>query len=139
MIFKFNNFAVTTSAGRIQTDEQIAVPNSISNGKPSDYKFEYKTRQIQIFKSLYYRSKKIVITVFDFIDFIELLKAFNSNKLNSEKTYKFSTYDAKVVSKEKIFYLCLIIPGEKKLYLDKFEASSLAAKFGKILQKLDIF
>ena len=99
MEFYFNNILENVKEICIQTGEQIAVPHSISNnGKPSDYKFEYKTRQIQIFKSLCYCSKKIVITVFDFIDFIELLKAFNSNKLNSEKTYKFSTYAAKVAS-----------------------------------------
>jgi hypothetical protein len=137
MILTINNFTIVTKSILISTGEEMIVPQSIKNGKPTDFHLKDKKRMIKIFEDISYNSYMVIDNLFDFIEFIELLKAFSSNKLNTERTYKFKYYEAKIVNKNKIFNLCLYLQKDK-IFLDKFETSSLAAKFSKILQKIEI-
>jgi len=46
MEFKINNFIVYTDREKEELNEQIAVPTKIKNNKPSEYEWEYKTRDV---------------------------------------------------------------------------------------------
>ena len=131
--------------GNRSCDEQVAVPTSLQSGKPSEYKWQHKTRDITVFDGLNLREKKdgkhyrVISDLFDFIDLIELLKAFNGNKLDTSKIYQIGdSFNAKTAQKDGNMSLSIYFKDySSKLYLDKFECSSLAAKFGKILQRCE--
>jgi hypothetical protein len=111
------------------------------------YRRTEEKREFTIFNGLnllekrnknYYR---VINNVFDFIDLIELLKAFNNNKLDTAKEYKISDcFTAKIVQKNKNMSLSIHFTNYSyKLFLDKFECASLAAKFSKILQRCEVW
>lgn len=142
-----NKFRVYTRKESEELNERIAVPTSLRSGKPSEYEWQHKTREITVFAGLnllekennkYYR---VVHDIFDFIDLIELLKAFSSNKLDTEKEYNINDkFTAKTAQKNGKISLKLHFKNYSyKLYLDKFECSSLAAKFGKILSRCEVW
>jgi len=145
MQFNIGNFKVCTEKRTDQLSDQIAVPTSLSNGKPSKYRWEYKTRDFTVFNGLYLIENKdgkyyrVISNLFDFIDLIELLKSFNGNKLDTDKEYNINDYfTAKTVSKNGKISLKIHFKNYSySLFLDKFECSSLAAKFGKILQRCE--
>lgn len=145
MQFNIGDFIVYTEKKTEELSEQIAVPTKLSSGKPSEYKWQYKTRDLTIFKRLNFLEKKdnkyyrVISDLFDFIDLIEILKAFTGNKLDTSKTYQIGdSFTAKTASKNGNMSLSIHFKNYSyKLYLDKFECSSLAAKFGKILQRCE--
>lgn len=145
MQFDIGDFTVYTERKTEQLNEQIAVPTSLKSGKPSEYKWEYKTRDLSIFEGLNLLEKKdgkryrVISDMFDFIDLIELLKGFNGNKLDTDKEYQISdSFTAKTASKNGKMSLKIHFKNYSySLFLDKFECSSLAAKFGKILQRCE--
>lgn len=147
MQFKIGDFIVTTSKIEEQLQDKVAVPTKISSssGKPSEYVWNHKTREITLFKGLSLLEKdddtyySVVSELFDFIDLIELLKAFTSNKLDTSKKYKISDkFTSETAQKDGNMSLKIQFTNYSyALYLDKFECSSLAAKFGKILQRCE--
>ena len=145
MEFKIGDFIVYTNKKVEEFGDQIAVPTKLRNGKPSDYRWEYKTRDLTVFYRLNLLEKKdgkyygVIHDLFDFIDLIEVLKAFNGNKLNTEKEYNISDkFTAEIVQQDGNITLKIHFKNySNSLYLDKFECSSLAAKFSKILQKCE--
>jgi len=145
MRFEIGDFIVTTDKKIEQLNEQIIVPASIQSGKPSHYKTKHKTREITVFNQLSLLEKKVgkryivISNLFEFIDLIEILKAFNSNKLDTSKTYQIGDiFTAKTVQKNGNITLSIHFKNYSyKLYLDKFECSSLAAKFSKILSRCE--
>ena len=147
MQFDIGEFRLHTEKKIEQLSEQIAVPTSIKSGKPNEYKWQYKTREITVFSRLNLLEEKegiyyqVIDDIFEVIDLIELLKAFSSNKLDTTKTYKIgNSFTAKTASKNGNMSLSILFAGYSyKLYLDKFECSSLAAKFGKILQRCEVW
>jgi hypothetical protein len=145
MEFRINDFTVYTDKKTEHLNEQIAVPTSLSSGKPSGYTWQHKTRDLTVFDGLNLLEKKdgkyyrVISDLFVFIDLIELLKAFNGNKLDTDKEYKISDrFTAKTASKNGKMSLKIHFKNYSySLYLDKFECSSLAAKFSKILQRCE--
>jgi hypothetical protein len=145
MRFKINNFIVATSKKIEQLKEQIAVPNSINQGKPNEYRWENKKREFTVFQTLLLKEKKdneyyvVIDDIFVFIDLVEILKAFNGNKLNTNKEYIIDKkFTAKIVQKNGDMSLKIYFKNYSyALYLDKYECSSLAAKFSKILQRCE--
>ncbi|MBA1433606.1 MAG: hypothetical protein FAF04_08490 [Epsilonproteobacteria bacterium] len=148
MRFKIGDFIVETGKEIEYLNEKIAVPTTISRSdKPENYHFKHKTREFSVFRSLellekedrkYYR---VLDDIFDFIDLIELLKAFNSNKLDTSKIYNINdNFEVRTAQKDGNISLEIHFANYSyKLYLDKFECSSLAAKFGKILQRCEVW
>jgi hypothetical protein len=148
MQFKIDNFIVFT---KIKTEifegkeNKIFVPSGITNGRPSDFKSQQKKRDFVIFEKLQFLefNKRKFYTVFSdlfvFIDLIEVMKAFNGNKLNTEKKYDFSdNFTARIAQKEGNITLEIHFKNySNSLYLDKFECSSLSAKFSKILSRCE--
>ncbi|MBD3842458.1 MAG: hypothetical protein IE909_11340 [Campylobacterales bacterium] len=145
MQFDIGDFRVFTSKEIEQLNEQVAMPTSLKNGKPSEYVWQYKTREITVFSGLnllekedgkYYR---VINDIFVFIDLIEIFKAFIGNKLDTSKTYQIGdSFTAKTAQKDGNMSLSIHFKNYSyKLYLDKFECSSLAAKFSKILQRCE--
>jgi hypothetical protein len=143
MIYKIDNFIVVTKEKIVETREKIIAPVDIDVGsrKKLIYAKVNKTKNINIFAGLGQKgdNRFLIDDLFLFIDFIEVLKAFANNKLNTDKEYNFNDkFTAKVVSKNKIFYLKIRF---KKLsfdlFYDKFEATSLSAKFSKILSRCE--
>ena len=145
MQFKIGDFRFYTKKITEQSNEQIAIPTTIKFGKPTEYEMQYKTREITVFSALALLEKedgkyyKVIDDVFELIDFIELLKAFIGNKLITKKTYKIGdSFTATTATKNGNMSLSILFTGySSKLYLDKFECSSLAAKFSKILQRCE--
>jgi len=145
MKFKIGDFIVYTEKKTEELSEQIAVPTKLSSGKPSEYKWQYKTRDIMVFDGLNFLEKKdgkyyrVITDLFEFIDLIELLKAFTGNKLDTSKTYQIGdSFTAKTAQKDGNISLSIHFKNYSyKLYLDKFECASYAAKFGKILQRCE--
>ena len=145
MEFKINNFIVYTDREKEELNEQIAVPTKIKNNKPSEYEWEYKTRDLTVFKGLLLLEKRdgrhysVINDLFDFIDLIELLKAFSSKKLDVEKEYNINNKAAvKITQKDGKKYLSIHFTNYSYiLYLDKFECTSYAAKFSKILSRCE--
>jgi predicted P-loop ATPase/GTPase len=143
---------VVTEQKTIELDEEIIVPTKIGGyNKPSDYEFRHKTREFSVFSGFYiydsFHEKycKVIDDLFMIIDLVELLKAFNGNKLDANKDY-YEIVDfentilckAEVVSKDgKISLRVWFEKLKESFYIDKFECSSLAAKLTKILQKCE--
>ena len=145
MTFKIDNFIVKTENKTLYLDEKIPKPQSIEKGRTTDFKWKHKTKEITVFSLLslfenkeqkYYR---VLNDIFVFIDLIEVLKAHNGNKLDTEKEYNFSNvFTAKISRKDGNFTLKIHFKNySNSLFLDKFECSSLAAKFSKILQRCE--
>jgi hypothetical protein len=142
---------VVTEQKKVELDEKTAVPTEIRSSKPSDYEFRHKTREFSVFSGFYIYDSfhenycKVIDDLFTIIDLVELLKAFNGNKLDANKDY-YEIVDfentilckAEVVSKDgrmslRVWFAAL----KESFYIDKFECSSLAAKLTKILQKCE--
>ena len=49
MRFRIGDFRVYTEKVTKQLDEQIAVLTTLKNGKPAEYEWKYKTREITVF------------------------------------------------------------------------------------------
>lgn len=145
MKFKIGDFIVYTEKTTEELSELIIVPTGLNSGKPSEYERRYKTRDLTIFQRLDLLEKKdgeyyrVISDLFEFIDLIEVLKGFNSNKLDTSKTYRIGdSFTAKTAQKNGNMCLSIYFTYYTyKLHLDKFECSSLAAKFSKILQRCE--
>ena len=146
MKFEIDDFVVYTKKMTETLDQMTLVPKKLSyqKTKVEEYELIPKTREFIVFHGLnlieedgeYYR---VIRDLFDFIDLIEILKAFSSNKLDTSKTYQIGDrFTAKTAQKDGNIRLSIHFKNYSyKLYLDKFECSSLAAKFGKILQRCE--
>ena len=159
MRFKFNNFEVNTEQLKIELDELYTKPLELeyNNARVRKYELVNKTKQITIFSNLklFIKSRsyqKIVIDdLFEFIALIEILKAFSANKLDIEKKYREDSFTGEIVQKNKKFYLKIDLTdlewndfvsdsdSDYVLFLDKFECTSLAAKFSKILSRCEVW
>jgi len=148
MRFKIDNFIVKTTTKIIELDEKIIAPSKVSyGGKPEEYKIKNKTKEVIIFDSLFFLENEeekyynVISDIFVFIDLIEILKAFNGNKLNTEKEYALSDkFTAKIAQQKGEITLKIHFTNySNSLYLDKFECSTLAAKFSKILQRCEVW
>jgi len=145
MKYHIDDFIVTTSKKAEKLKDKIAVPGTIIQGKPSEFNWENKTREFTIFKYLSLLKKQeekyylVISDMFVFIDLIEILRAFTGNKLNVKKEYQIKdNFTANIVQKAGNLYLKIHFKDfPHNLYLDKFECSSLAAKFSKILQRCE--
>jgi len=93
MTFRFDNYIVCTERKEESLNEQIALPQKIISGKPSNYIWQYKARSFvtfQLFAMRFSTTQKfhnIFNNIFDMIDFIEILKAFSGKKLEQKKEY----------------------------------------------------
>ena len=76
-------------------------------------------------------------TLQSLIAFSEILKAFSSNKIDSDKHYQLDDFSAKLVRKEKKYFLKICF---KKcnhcFFFDKVESSILASQLRKIIHSL---
>lgn len=147
MEFKIGDFIVFTEQKIIELEETYFKPTKLNyqKTKVEEYQEVYKTKEITIFEGLNLLEKKdnkyyrVISDIFFFIDLIEILKAFSSNKLDTTKIYQISDlFTAKIAQKDGNISLSIYFTNYSyNLYLDKFECSSLAAKFGKILQRVE--
>jgi len=154
MKFNLGDFIVfterKTEKTKIRIKNKDKIPNKISSSILSYYDEEeddgeYKTREFSVFSHLNLINQKekkyhkVIDNIFDFIDLIELLKAFNGNKLDTSKTYHIKDlFTAETAQKDGNISLSIQFKNYSyKLYLDKFECASLAAKFSKILSKCE--
>jgi len=118
-----------------------------NSGRPDGYEEVHKNREFTVFDKLNLLEKKdnkyyrVIDNIFDFIDLIEILKAFSGNKLSTDKIYRINDkFEAKIVTKNKIISLFLYFKNYSYgLFLDKFECSSLVAKFLKILSRCEVW
>jgi len=147
-MYKFNDFIVEIESKIIETDEKIIAPIELDKySSKAKMGWKQKTKEITVFDGLYFKEKSdkeyylVISDIFTFIDFIEILKAFNGNKLNTSKEYKISDkFTAKTTQKDGDMFLKIHFKNySNNLYLDKFECSSLAAKFSKIIQRCEVW
>jgi len=149
MKFKIDDFIIYLEKKKEIFDENDLVSKpkklSYSKSKIELYELVPRSRDFTVFSHLNFREERdgkyysVISDVFVFIDFVEVLKAFSGNKLNTEKEYNLSNkFTAKITQKDKNIYLKIHFKNySNSLFLDKFECSSLAAKFSKILQKCE--
>jgi len=145
MRFEIGDFAVKIEKKVEYLEDKVAVPKEIKLGRPAGFKLINKKRHLTVFDGLGLFDAEsdyhvqVIYNLFDFIDLIEVLKAFNSNKLDTNKEYNINNkFTAKIAKKDEKITLKLQFENHPNIiYLDKFECSSLAAKFSKILQKCE--
>ena len=84
--------------------------------------------------------KKITSDIFEFIDFIEILKAFSNKKLEKDKEYKFKNFKASLRQDKGVSYLYIVIlEDEDEFYFDKFKATTTSVKLQKLLARLEVW
>lgn len=147
MRYEIGNFIVYVDKCE-ETDyrKRIAVPTEIKNGEPANYKWKYRTRKfitfnrLEIFNKVTQGYTEVTSDIFTFIDLIEILRAFATNKLIAGKMYQISnSFAARLVRKDGNIILGIHFEGLLyTLFFDKFECSSLASKFSKILQRCEV-
>jgi len=142
MTFRFDNYIVYTERKEESLNEQIALPQKIISGKPSNYIWQYKARSFvtfQLFAMRFSTTQKfhnIFNNIFDMIDFIEILKAFSGKKLEQKKEYILNNIKVKVAQKDGVSYLKIMFQ-YNTIFLDKFEAITLSSKLNKIISKCE--
>ena len=149
MRFDIGDFRVYTKKISEKLDETYYKPifKYSSSSRPDAYEEVNKTREFTAFDGLNLKEKKdnkyynVINNIFDFIDLIEILKAFAGNRITTNKNYNINDkFEAKIVTKDKKISLFLHFKNySDNLYLDKFECSSLAAKFSKILSRCEVW
>lgn len=145
MKYRIGDFRVITTQKTENLQGKIAVPTAIEGGRVGGYEFKNKTREFTVFQQLNLLEKKdgkyyrVINDIFDFIDLIELLKAFVSNKLELSKEYQISdSFTAKIAQIDgNIRFKIHFKNYTYSLFLTKFECNSLSAKFSKILQRCE--
>jgi len=81
-----------------------------------------------------------IVTLSEFIAFIEILKAFPANRLDSSKTYEFEHFKARLSQKDKKHYVEIHFNNfQHKHYFDKVEASIFAAQLQKISSSFSFY
>lgn len=149
MRFDIGDFRVYTKKEFEKLDETYYKPifKYNSSSRPDGYEEVNKYREFTVFDGLnllekrdnkYYR---VINNIFDFIDLIEMLKGFSGNRLTLKKKYNINdNFEAEIVTQNKKISLFLHFKNYSyNLYLDKFECSSLAAKFSKILSRCEVW
>ena len=148
MTFKIDDFIIHLERKKeIFKNNLVSKPKklSYSQSKIELYELVPRTRDFTVFSHLNFREERdgkyysVITDIFVFIDLVEVLKAFSGNKLNIKKEYNLSNkFTAKITQKDGNITLKIHFKNySNSLYLDKFECSSLAAKFSKILQKCE--
>ena len=145
MKFQINDFLVFITNKTEKLSQEIGTVTLVNSGK-NQYSMKPKEREFHVFDTLKLIEKEnngeyyvVIKNVFDFIDLIEILKAFSNNKLDTQKEYSINNcFKAKIVQKDGNISLRIQFQNHSSiLYYDKFESISLAAKFSKILQKCE--
>jgi hypothetical protein len=118
---------------------QTIKPHGIKNEKPNNYKIDNDYRNYNKFIYFSYNNNVLTKDIFDLIEFAEVLKAFNGNKMDTSRLYDFSFFTAKIKSEDQKVTLSIMIKSFSNLYFkfDKLEAQILAAKISKVLSKLE--
>ena len=99
-------------------------------------------KEFKTFASLNYKENEeyyyVIKNIFNFIDLIEILKAFSANKLDTEMLYELGSFTANFTQKNGKHYVKILFKNfSNALYCNKFEASALAAKFQKVLSRCE--
>ena len=78
--------------------------------------------------------------ILDVIEFVEILKAFSNNKLNTKKQYELSFFTAKIKNSEESNSPILSIKLSNNSFItyDKTEAQILSAKLSKVISKCEV-
>lgn len=139
MTFKFNDFTIETTTNTQVFRTQTIKPQGVKNEKPNNYKIENDYRNYNKLASFLYNDNVLTKDIFDLIEFTEVLKAFNGNKMDTSRQYDFSFFTAKIKPDEQKVVLSIMIKAFSNLYFkfDKLEAQILAAKISKVLTKLE--
>ena len=146
MKFTFDKYIIYTKPYEVELmEERVVVVQLDNRKKPSAYDFKNKIKEVMIFEKLAFFNKEddyyylIIDDVFDFIDYIEILKSFANNKLEKDITYKLKNVTAKIVQKNK--KICLLVKHKdiEPIYYDKYDCSRISAKMLKILSRCEIW
>ena len=130
-ILKFDNFIIILAVKKEVFNERNVVQDLEGNRKEV-----FKYRHFTTLHKMNYHNDTIVNDVFEFIEFIETLRAFSSKKLRPKENYKFKKFTAQIKHKHEMSYLHLVFESSDK-YLDSFECSMLVSKFSKVLQRCE--
>ena len=113
--------------------------NSSEHSKVNDYKhFEFlKNFGVLTSKTTYTPLTKEIL---DVIEFVEVLKAFAGNKLNTKKQYDLSFFTAKIKNCEESNppVLSIKLSNDTFITYDKTEAQILSAKLAKVVAKCEV-
>jgi hypothetical protein len=113
--------------------------NDVDYSLVNDYKhFEFlKTFGVLNSKTTY---TPLTEEILDVIEFVEVLKAFAGNKLNTKKQYNLSFFTAKIKNCEESNspVLSIKLSNDTFITYDKTEAQILSAKLSKVVAKCEV-
>jgi len=113
--------------------------NDVDYSLVNDYKhFEFlKTFGVLTSKTTY---TPLTEEILDVIEFVEVLKAFAGNKLNTKKQYDLSFFTAKIKNCEESNspVLSIKLSNDTFITYDKTEAQILSAKLAKVVAKCEV-
>ena len=125
---------------------QLRMTNAVKYG--SKYNFDYNLipdyKHYEFMESFSVIISKIsyqlTTEILDVIEFIEILKAFANNKLNTDKQYELSFFTAKVKNNKESNSVVLSIKLSIDSFItyDKAEAQILSAKLSKVISKCEV-
>jgi len=126
--FHFNDFIFIT-------DKRMYTFHDKKSDKKRD-EIITKFSALRFFCKTHDKYYDVISSTVQLIDLITILNSFYNNKLDTEEIYDLNVFIAKVVSKDKKIYLSILFKNyENSLFLNKFEAGSLHAKFQKYLNQ----
>jgi len=148
MIYKcqIDDFIVYTEKKEELISDKYYIQKNIEKSYGSGYEQTYcpKTRDITIFKCLDYletteqRYITLIDNIFDFIEIIEFMKGFSSNKLTTDKIYYRNNFTITMSDISGIKKLNIKFKkNPNSFFLEKMECILLAAKFSKILSRCE--
>ena len=142
------DFCITTeSTIKVFETTQYRITNVSKNG--SKYNFDYNQvpdyKHYEFLETFGFRNSEtnyIPLTeeILDVIEFVEILKAFSNNKLNTKKQYELSFFTAKIKNSEDSNSPILSIKLSNNSFItyDKTEAQILSAKLSKVISKCEV-
>lgn len=125
----------------------------ITNVKKDDFtkKYSFEYNEVNDYKHFEFLKTFAVLTsettytplteeILDVIEFIEVLKAFSANKLNTKKQYDLSFFTAKIKNCEESNspVLSIKLSNDTFITYDKTEAQILSAKLAKVVAKCEV-
>lgn len=128
---------------------QYKMTNAVKKYNQSKYDFDYNLVQdykhyefMKTFGVLNSETTYFPLTkeLLDVIEFIEILKAFSNNKLNTKKQYELSFFTAKIKNCEESNTPILSIKLSNNSFItyDKTEAQILSSKLSKVISKCEV-
>jgi hypothetical protein len=120
MEYRFNNFVILTTKEEYKTNFKVIAWKETENQK------EYT---------------ELTKDMFSLIDFIEVLKGFTANKMDTSTLYEFEFFTAKVKGggeDKRVVLSIKFTKLNKFIQVDKLKAQIIASKISKVISRVEL-